>query len=166
MRYLMLSLILITQSVAAETPPPQFDPVQFEKRFHKADKGHKGKLSREEAFAEFTRMPEFFDEIDADKDGFITLAEVNKAMGKRVNAAIAASQGSQRYGGATLEKSDGANAGEAAGAQTPAFSSKAEERRYYRNQYYESLAGEKATARDRGEPVSKSPSSPILQKSF
>ena len=50
--------------------------------------------------------------------------------------------------------------------QPPQFSSKAEARRYYRFEYYESVAGSNEKARQRGEPVSDSPGNTILKKSF
>jgi hypothetical protein len=143
----------------------RFDPVQFEKRLHKADKGNKGKLSRQEAYAEFPRMPEFFDEIDANKDNFITLEEVRKAVERRVNAAMDASRSGNRYGGMGAESTTTSEATQP-GLPQPQFASKAEERRYYRNQYYEALAGERAEASELGQPVPKSPSSPVFTKPF
>ena len=56
------ALILSTGPIFAAAPIPTMDPVVFEQRFHKADKDKNGKLSRAEAYAEFPRMPEFFDE--------------------------------------------------------------------------------------------------------
>ena len=51
---------------------------------------------------------------------------------------------------------------------SPAFLSTqiTEARRYYRNQYYESIAGGKALARERGEPVIDAPTNPVIKKSF
>lgn len=99
MRYFFVGLLLLSTAAWAQTAAERFDPVQFEKRFHQADRGKKGKLSRQEAYAEFPRMPEFFDEIDSNKDNFITLDEVHRAVERRVNAAMDASQGASRYGG-------------------------------------------------------------------
>jgi hypothetical protein len=169
MRYLAFALILVSPPVWAAAIPDKYDPVQFEKRFHKADKDNKGKLSRKEAYAEFPRMPEFFDEIDANKDGFITLKEVNKTMEQRVNAAINASKSSNRYGSVDAGKQAAPIAGAGAG-QDPLFSSEAEERRYRRMEFYESIEESKSKAIDRGESVPPSafevPSSPILLKPF
>ena len=87
MRYLCIALMLVSPMVWADAATDRYDPVQFEKRFHHADKDNKGKLSRAEAYAEFPRMPEFFDEIDTNKDGYITLKEVDAAVQRRVDQA-------------------------------------------------------------------------------
>ena len=99
MRAFVLALLITTVPAFAAAPLVNFDPVSFERRFNKADKTKTGRLSRAEATAEFPRMPEFFDEIDANKDGYITLPEVRKAMNKRVDAAMNASDPAKRYGG-------------------------------------------------------------------
>jgi hypothetical protein len=164
MRYIVCALMLVSGSVFAAAPMERFDPVQFEQRFYKADKGKKGKLSRAEAYAEFPRMPEFFDEIDINKDNFITLEEVNQAMERRVNAAIEASDPGKRYGSVDAGKTDAGGA--PATAEQQQFSSATEAKRYYQNEYYESLAGSKADARARGEPVTDMPVAPVLKKSF
>jgi hypothetical protein len=167
MRYLalVLTLMLASPFVWADAALGKFDPAQFEKRFHHADKGNKGKLSRAEAYAEFPHMPEFFDEIDTNKDGFITLKEVNKAMERRVNAAISASKSANRYGSVDAGKQAAPSVAEST-AQDPVFTSEAEEKRYRRIQFYESIEDSKTQAIDRGEPVPLSPSSPILVKPF
>lgn len=164
--FVLLSAVLFSSSVFAAAPVDRFDPVEFEKRFNKADKAKQGKLSRAEAYAEFPRMPEFFDEIDRNKDNFITMREVNAAMERRVNAAISAGNPANRYG-----KVD-AGSGASADVKTPAaqklqFSSKEEARKYYRNEYFEDLAGVREKARARGEAAySEVPPSPILKKEF
>jgi hypothetical protein len=172
MRYLALALMLVSPLVWADATTDQFDSGQFEKRFHKADKDNKGKLSRKEAYAEFPRMPEFFDEIDTNKDGFITLKEVNKAMERRVNAAINASKSANRYGSVDAGKQAAKGAGNSTG-QEPAFASEAEEQRYHRYQFYESIESNKAKANERGEAVKHNDldpalpaTSPILVKPF
>jgi hypothetical protein len=169
MRYLAFALMLVSPLVWAAAIPDRYDPVQFEKRFHKADKDNKGKLSRAEAYAEFPRMPEFFDEIDTNKDGFITLKEVNKAMERRVNAAINAGKSSHRYGSVDAGKQAAPIVGEST-KQEPHFTSEAEERRYRRMQFYESVEDSKSKTIDRGEAVPPSPfdvpSSPLLLKPF
>lgn len=174
MRYLAFALILVSTSVWADAAKDRYDPVQFEKRFHHADKDKKGKLSRKEAYAEFPRMPEFFDEIDTNKDGFITLKEVNKAMERRVNAAINASKSANRYG--SVDAGKGKQAAKGAGnstGQEPIFASEAEEQRYRRFQFYESIESSKAKANERGEAVKHNDldpalpaASPILVKPF
>jgi hypothetical protein len=163
MRYLAFALMLASPFVWANEATEKFDSVQFEKRFHHADRDNKGKLSREQAYAEFPRMPEYFDEIDTNKDGFITLEEVNKAMERRVNAAINASKSSKRYGSVDAGKQAAKGVGESA-AQEPVFTSEAEERRYRRLEFYESIEDSKTQAKDRGEPFP--PSSPFYIKPF
>lgn len=165
MRLPAFCLALMSTAVAAESPAIRYDPVQFEQRFHKADQGKKGKLSREEAYGEFPRMPEFFDDIDANRDGFITLDEVNRLVEKKTEAAIAASQPGARYGGIDAAKPAGAGPAVPA-TQEPQFASEAEKRHYYRNQYFEALADQKAKAQYRGEVISPSPTTPLLKGSF
>jgi hypothetical protein len=165
MRYLVIAFMLASPVVWADAATDNFDPVQFEKRFNHADKDKKGKLSREEAYGEFPRMPEFFDEIDTNKDGFITLEEVNKAMERRVNAAISAAHPAKHYGTVDAGKEIVTGVTESA-KQEPVFTSEAEERRYRRFQFYESIGSGKAKAIERGEPIPPTPSSPILVKPF
>ena len=100
--------MLISTFAWAKAATDGYDPVKFEKRFHHADKDNNGKLSRKEAYAEFPRMPEFFDEIDTNKDGFITLKEVHNTMERRVNAAINTSKSASRYGGVDAGKESSA----------------------------------------------------------
>lgn len=164
MRAFALAMLLTAAPVFAAAPVVNFDPVRFEQRFNKADKGKKGRLSRAEATAEFPRMPEFFDEIDADKDGYITLAEVRKAMNKRVDAAMNASDPAKRYG--RVDGGGDTAAAPAGAGSLPQFSSQAEARRYYRAEFYESLAESREKARARGEPVGDARVTPLLKKSF
>ena len=166
MRYTLLGSLLISTIAMAAPPPEKFNQAAFEKRFHAADKAHTGKLSRQAAYAEFPRMPEFFDEIDANKDNFITLAEVKRAMDRRVNAAINASQDSKRYTGTANPLGNGVPESAAENTPAPQFSSKAEAKRQYRYDYYESLAGSQESARMRGEPAQPEPYPSVIQKSF
>ena len=75
MRHIPFALLLVSAIASAAPPPAEFDQAKFEKRFRAADKNQNGKLSRDEAYAAFPRAPEFFDEIDANRDGSITLAK-------------------------------------------------------------------------------------------
>lgn len=157
MRIATACLFLASTCVLAAAPSEQFDPVQFEKRFHKADVNKDGQLSRKEAYAEFPRMPEFFDEIDGNRDDAITLLEVKQTLERRVDAAFKASN---RYG------SPAAGTGEMISAQEATPSYELETRRAYRMQYYESLSAEKDRARGKGEVVPQAPSSPLLDKRY
>lgn len=162
MRLVLAGLFLLASAgVGAEQGAQQYDPVKFKERFDRADVDKAGRLSRQQAYGEFPRMPEFFDEIDANGDDHITLQEVDEAAQRRVDAAFRASDLTTRYG----MPSDGTTSQAAAVAddQESLLRSKTEARRQYRLEYYESLSAEKAQARQMGEPVPKSPSSPLLK---
>ena len=162
MRIAVISLMLASAAVWAEPAVQQYDPAVFEQRFSQADVDGNARLSRQEAYAAFPRMPQFFDEIDSDKDGAITLSEVEQAMERRVNAAIGSTN---RYGTSASGTGDSANR-DAAAAQGQALSSEMEAKRLYRQQYYESISGDKALSGQLGEPASKSPSSPLFEKRY
>lgn len=162
MRITLTCLLLASTSVLAAPPATQFDPVQFEKRFHKADANKDGQLTRKDAYAEFPRMPEFFDEIDSNRDNAITLPEVQQAMERRVDAAFRASG---RYGSPAVGKG-GAAVAVAGTAQEPVPLSELETKRALRNLYYQSLADDTERARDQGEVVPQAPSTPLIDKRF
>lgn len=165
MRNSMFCLAFISAVAMAEAVPGNFNQADFEKRFHAADKDKNGKLSRKEAYAEFPRMPEFFDEIDTNKDNSITLIEVNKALERRVNAAMGSGDAWKKYAkppGVGSEQTTTLIEAE----PTVQFSSKQEARRYHRYKYYESLAEEQDVSRNRGESgLPKAPPN-LMQKSF
>ena len=163
MRYLAFTLMLASQFSWADAAIGQYDPVQFEKRFHKADKDKNGQLSRDEAYAEFPRMPEFFDEIDSNKDGFITLKDVELTIERRVDTAMKASQSSHRYGSVDAGK-ETAKGIEKSTAQEPQFTSEAEERRYRNYKLHEAIEEDRADAKERGELFP--PVSPFYIKPF
>ncbi len=160
MRHSIFALALFMSGLAMAAGPQDNSQERFEKRFRAADKDRNGSLSREEAYAEFPRAPEYFDQIDSNKDGQVSLAEVKKAMQKRVDAALAASGSKGKYalppasGSTTTPNTD-------SGAQ-PAFASKQEAARYHRYEYYESLADTQDAARQRNEPTMPT----LMQKSF
>lgn len=54
----------------------------FDQRFKAADKNGDGMLSREEAAAGMPRIAEHFDEIDTNKDGKLTVAEIQAWINK------------------------------------------------------------------------------------
>jgi hypothetical protein len=162
MRITVISLMLVSAAVWAEPAVQQYDPAVFEQRFNKADVDGNGRLSRQEAYAAFPRMPEFFDEIDSDKDNAITLSEIEQAMERRVNAAMASTGRYGTFASSTTESGKK----DAATVQGQALSSELEAKRLYRQQYYESISGEKALSGQFGEPASKSPSSPLFDKRY
>ena len=53
-----------------------------DKRFAEADKDSDGKLTRAEAEA-MPRVAKNFDKLDADKQGFVTLAQIKDAMARQ-----------------------------------------------------------------------------------
>lgn len=165
MRYSLFGLAFVSAVAMAEAVPTHFDKADFQKRFHAADKDKNGKLSRTEAYSEFPRMPEFFDEIDTNEDDSITLIEVNKAMERRVNAAMGS-------GDAWKESAQPAGIGNEQtvtvieAEPTTQFSSKQEARRYHRYKFYESLAEEQEVSRGRGESEVPKASPNLIQKSF
>jgi len=165
MRLFPLVVLTLASGIAmASSGVEEYDPVKFEKRFHKADTNKDGRLSRKEAYAEFPRMPEYFAEIDNNKDGQITLLEVQQAAERRVEAALKATQGARNYGTPVAGQATAQPALPA--SQNPAFSSQAEARRHYRYEYYESISAEKTQSMQRGETQPISPSSPVFEKKF
>lgn len=153
MRYALPGLIFL--SGLAMAAPPDNSEARFEERFRAADKDRNGRLSRAEAYAAFPRAPEYFDEIDRNKDGQVTLKEVKSAMQKRVDAAMASGAADGRY---KLPPAAGSGATDDSG---PAYGSKEEAARAHRYDYYESLAASQEAARQRGEPTM-----PLMKKSF
>ena len=73
MRALPLILLTVALPAISAENAGQIDPAVFEQRFKSADKDKDGKLTRKEAYAAFPRMPEFFNEIDRNRDDSITL---------------------------------------------------------------------------------------------
>ena len=57
MRHLLLCLACLPAMSVAQPPAQSVNQEKFEKRFHAADKDDDGRLSREEAYAEFPRAP-------------------------------------------------------------------------------------------------------------
>ena len=165
MRPFPFVLLMLASGIAmASSGVEQYDPAKFEKRFHKADMNKDGKLSRKEAFAEFPRMPEYFAEIDSNKDSHITLLEVQQAAERRVDAALKATQGPKVHGAPAAGKETVPTPAPA--TQQQAFSSQAEARRHYRYEYYETISAEKTQSMQRGETQPMSPSSPLFEKKF
>ena len=166
MRQIPFALLLVSAIASAAPPPAEFDQAKFEKRFRAADKNQNGKLSRDEAYAAFPRAPEFFDELDGNRDGSITLGEVKKAADKRVDAAVNASKTGSRYrlpaepGVATVTPGAGSE------VSPSTFASREEARRYHRYDYYESLADEREAEKLRGQPTPNVEPVPALKKSF
>ena len=81
----LLSASIVTSAVFAQTPPeaPKGDRAhKMHERFKAADKDGDGKISRAEAVA-LPRIAKHFDEIDTNKDGFVTKEELKAQHDKR-----------------------------------------------------------------------------------
>ena len=81
----LLSASIGTSAVLAQTPPeaPKGDRAhKMHERFKAADKDGDGKISRAEAVA-LRRIAKHFDEIDTNKDGFVTKEELKARHDKR-----------------------------------------------------------------------------------
>jgi hypothetical protein len=168
---LALTSIMATAAMAAPDSGT-FNEAAFEKRFKAADIDNTGRLSKQQAYAAFPRMPEFFVEIDENQDGYITMVEVTNAMERRVSAAINESQIGSGYSGAAEMKDGGEPVASGKTVPRQQFSSAAEARRYHRYQYYESLSDSQENPMNRGEiapttPTQLVPAAPMqLDKSF
>jgi hypothetical protein len=157
----LLALFIASTAFAAPATG-EFNQAEFEKRFRAADTGKTGKLSRQAAYKAFPRAPEFFDEIDVNKDNFITIKEVNQALDRRWDAAVK----SNKYNLPATPQTVPAAENTAAINPEPAFSSKAEAQRAHRYEYYESLAGDLENSRLRNQPTQPEPYPTLLKKSF
>lgn len=160
-----LSTLLITSLATAAPPIGEFNQAEFEKRFKAADKTKTGRLSRQAAYAEFPRMPQYFDEIDRNKDGFITLKEVEQALDHRLETAMKAStMGKTNIAPATAP--DVATPNLSNSESGSVYSSKEEAKRAQRYEYYESLAGSLQDSRLRNQPTQPQPYPTLLKKDF
>jgi hypothetical protein len=87
-RRLLFCLACLPAWSLAQQLPDNYSQDIFERRFGAADKDGDGRLSRTEAYAEFPRAPQFFDEIDGNRDGHVTQVEFNQALDRRAAAAL------------------------------------------------------------------------------
>ena len=85
----LLPVLAQAQSADGATTPgarardPEKMRQKFDERFKKADSNGDDKLSKAEAQSGMPRVASNFEAIDADKDGFVTKAEIQAAMAKR-----------------------------------------------------------------------------------
>ena len=75
--------VSISFAQTSATPPKGEHAHKMHERFKAADKDGDGKISREEAIA-LPRIAKHFDEIDTNKDGFITKEEMRAFHEKRM----------------------------------------------------------------------------------
>lgn len=156
-----LFALFIAASALAAPATGEFNQAEFEKRFNAADTAKTGKLSRKAAYKAFPRAPEFFDEVDQNKDNFITIKEVNQALDRRWDAAVK----SNKYNlPATPQTAP--TSGAVTTNPEPAFGSKAEAQQAHRYEYYESLAGDLQSSRLRNQPTQPEPYPTVIKKSF
>ena len=81
----LLSASIVASSAFAQAPtdaPKGERAYKMHERMKAADKDSDGKISRTEA-AELPRLAKHFDEIDTNKDGFITKEEMQAHRAKR-----------------------------------------------------------------------------------
>lgn len=75
--------LLASGAAFAQDKPDRKERIeQFNKRFTEADTNADGKLTREEAQSKMPYVASHFDEIDADKKGYVTKADVAKVLKK------------------------------------------------------------------------------------
>lgn len=160
-RSLLLLISIFAFGANAAEGLPTFDPESFKKRFGRADLNNDKKLSRHEAYAEFPRMPEFFDEIDANKDGMITITEVNLAIEKRVDAALAGYKlGKQHLAPSSVTESDSPD------SKYPSFPNRQAAKRHFRAAYYEEVSGQVAADGGIGDTIESQQAPYQLQRKF
>lgn len=90
----ILALCVASTGAFAQAAPQSAQPAQgsqrmeramqqLQTRFATANTTHDGKLTREQAQAGMPRVAQHFDEIDTQKQGFITLAQIENFMAQR-----------------------------------------------------------------------------------
>jgi len=149
----------------AQQTPDNFDKAKFEQRFRAADKDGDARLSREEAYAAFPRAAEYFMEIDANGDNYVTLGEIDQARGRRIEAvlnAAAIGPGARYFNPKYLKDGEPSTAGEAEAAD---LSSAIAQKRSI--EFDEFLGdGQTKPGDSGGKPAPPSSSSNLLNKSF
>ncbi len=167
-RNLLFCLACLPAISMAQTTPDSFNQEKFEERFRAADKDGDGRLSREEAYAEFPRAPELFREIDTNNDNYITLTEVNQARTRRIESALnAGAIGTGVLGGAKYLKPDylKSDQTQASGVSDPTDLSSAIAHKRS-NEFDELLGDDQSTARNPDTPVPPNPPIKFIDKSF
>jgi Ca2+-binding EF-hand superfamily protein len=77
--FFISALVLSTQSAFAQGGMAK----QLQARFSAADKDHDGKLTKSEAKAGMPRVAQFFEKIDTENTGSITLAQIEAFMAQQ-----------------------------------------------------------------------------------
>ncbi|AFT89318.1 hypothetical protein [Paraburkholderia phenoliruptrix] len=95
MKKLLAALVLCCASTVtfAQAAPQAANPQRVERmvqqlqsRFANANTTHDGKLTREQAAAGMPMVASHFDEIDTQKTGYVTLAQIENYMRERAAA--------------------------------------------------------------------------------
>jgi hypothetical protein len=77
---------------SVETPAATANPraeramQQLQGRFASANTTHDGKLTREQAAAGMPRVAQHFDQIDAQRNGYVTLPQIEAFMGQAMRS--------------------------------------------------------------------------------
>jgi hypothetical protein len=86
-----LAICILSTAAMAQTATPPAGGMRMERmlqqlqtRFANANTTHDGKLTREQAAAGMPRVAQHFDEIDTQKMGFVTLAQIEDFMKQRM----------------------------------------------------------------------------------
>lgn len=90
----MLVLCIVSAAASAQGMPPQgADSARVERaisqlqtRFASANTTHDGKLTRAQAQAGMPMVAQHFDEIDAQQQGYVTLAQIEDFMRQKMAA--------------------------------------------------------------------------------
>jgi Ca2+-binding EF-hand superfamily protein len=79
----VIVLSVLGASVSAMSLAQSPSPQKIEAKFQAADVNHDGKLTLEEAEAGMPRVAKVFDQIDVEKKGYITLAQLEAFLANR-----------------------------------------------------------------------------------
>jgi hypothetical protein len=90
----ILALCIASTGALAQTAPQPMDGSpkmeralgQLQTRFAAANTTHDGKLTREQAQAGMPRVAQHFDQIDTQKQGYVTLAQIEDFMQQRAGS--------------------------------------------------------------------------------
>jgi hypothetical protein len=90
----MLVLCIVSAASSAQGLPPQAGDsarveraiAQLQMRFAAANTTHDGKLTRAQAMAGMPRVAQYFDEIDTQRAGYVTLTQIEDFMRQQAAA--------------------------------------------------------------------------------
>jgi hypothetical protein len=88
----LLALCIVSAAASAQSMPPQASSndarteraiAQLQTRFTNANVTHDGKLTRAQAEAGMPKVAQHFDEIDTQRNGYVTLTQIEDFMRQR-----------------------------------------------------------------------------------